>query len=97
MQTSRTASGLKRNRTSSIDVQKKKKGTSPFLGQGVTTVNAELRTGDVFGSVAEQEGNGTHEILRGSHLARRNEGNPLLSQFRVLVEDLAGSKIEWKI
>lgn len=63
-------------------------GVAP-LGKSVTTVNTEIRTSDVLGSITEQEGDGTHEVLGSSHLANRNQGGPLLVKLGVLVEDLA--------
>jgi hypothetical protein len=62
-----------------------------FSSQGVTTVDTEIRTGDVAGSVAEEESDGTHQVLRSTHLTLRDEAGPLLREDRVLVEDFLGA------
>lgn len=68
-----------------------KKGTTfGRLGQGVAAIHPQVRAGDVLGGITEQEGNGAHEILRRSHLTGGDQGDPLVPQFRVLLEDLAG-------
>lgn len=61
------------------------------LSQSVTTVDSQVGTGDILGSVTEQEGDGTHEVFGGTHLADGDERGPLLLQFGVLIEDLARS------
>lgn len=68
-----------------------------YLSQGVAAVDAEIRTGDVLGRVAEQEGDGAHEVFGGTHLPDGDEGSPLVAQLRVLIENLAGTIQEKKI
>ena len=60
------------------------------LGASVTTVNTEIRTGDVLAGIGEQEGDRTHEVLGHPHLALGNEGGPLLLEIWVIIEDLLG-------
>lgn len=60
------------------------------LGDGVATVDAKIGSGDVAGSVAQQESDGTHEVFGGPHLALGNQGCPLPVQLRVLFENLPG-------
>ena len=59
-----------------------------LLRGGVATINAQLGTGYVAGGVGEEEGDSAHEVLRLAHLALRDEGDPLLGELGVLVEDL---------
>lgn len=59
-----------------------------LLRGGVATVNAQLSTGHVAGSVGEEEGDGAHEVLGLAHLALGDERDPLLGELGVLVEDL---------
>lgn len=58
------------------------------LGNGVSAINAEIGTSDVFAGIAEQESDGTHEVFGSSHLTLRDEGGPLAVKFGVLLEDL---------
>lgn len=60
------------------------------LGQSVPAVDAEIRTGDVLGRVGEEEGHGAHQVFGCTHLADGDEGDPLIAELGVLVEDLAG-------
>lgn len=62
----------------------------PLRGR-VTTINAELGAGHVAGGVGKEEGDGAHEVLGLAHLALRDEGDPLLGELGVLVEDLLGA------
>lgn len=57
----------------------------------VTTVNAELGASHVAGGIGEEEGDGAHEILGLAHLALGDEGDPLLGELGVLVENLLGA------
>jgi hypothetical protein len=61
------------------------------LRDSVATVNTQLGAGHVARSIGEEEGDGTHKVLRLAHLALRNEGDPLLGELRVVVEDLLGA------
>lgn len=63
-----------------------------YLSHSVATIDAEIRSSDVLGSIAKQEGHGTHQVLRCTHLASGNERGPLVTKLGVLVEDLAGSE-----
>lgn len=54
----------------------------------VATINAEFSTGHVAGGVGEEEGDSAHEVFGLAHLALRDEGDPLLGELGVLVEDL---------
>ena len=56
-----------------------------LLRGGVATVNAQLSTGHVAGSVGEEEGDGAHEVLGLAHLALGDERDPLLGELGVLV------------
>lgn len=60
------------------------------LCQGVPSVDSEIRPGDIPGCIAEQESHSAHQILRGAHLARRDERDPFVSQFGILVQNLTG-------
>lgn len=60
------------------------------LGNGVTAIDAEIRTGHVRTGIGKQEGDGTHEILGLTHLALGNERGPLLLEVWVVVENLLG-------
>lgn len=70
-------------------MQNRRKFRKKRLGQGVATINTEISTRDVFGGVTEQEGDGSHEIFGGTHLADGDEGGPLIAEVGVLVQDLA--------
>ena len=61
-------------------------------GYGIASVNAEIRPSDVLGGIAKQEGHGTHQVLRCTHLAGGDERDPLVAKLGVLLEDLAGSE-----
>lgn len=63
------------------------------LGDSVSAVNTQVCAGDIAGSIRQQEGHGTHQIGRLTHLALRNERDPLLLEVGVLVEDLLGAII----
>lgn len=62
-----------------------------ILRQGVAAVDAEVRTGDVLGRVAEQEGDGAHEVFGGTHLTDGDEGGPLVAELGVFIENFAGA------
>jgi hypothetical protein len=62
------------------------------LGYGITAVNAEICSSNVLGGIAEQEGHGTHQVFRCTHLADGDERGPLVAKLGVLVEDLASSE-----
>lgn len=62
------------------------------LGYRVATIDAEIRSSDVLGSIAKQEGHGAHQVLRCTHLAGGNERGPLVTKLGVLIKDLAGSE-----
>jgi hypothetical protein len=61
------------------------------LRDGVAAVDAQLRAGHVARSVGEEEGDSAHEVLGLAHLALRDEGDPLLGELGVVVEDLFGA------
>lgn len=61
----------------------------PKSSQSITTINPQISTIDVRSGLTEQEGDGAHEILGGTHLAGGNERGPLLLELLVLVQDLA--------
>lgn len=65
------------------------KGLIP-LGDGVTTVDANVGTRNVATGAGQQEGDGTHEVRGLAHLALGDEGNPLLLEVGLLVKDLLG-------
>lgn len=65
-------------------------GFTPHLGNGVSTVNTEIRSSDVAGSVTQQESDGTHEVFRSTHLTLRDQRGPLPVQLWVLVKNLLG-------
>lgn len=67
-------------------------GFTPPLGDSVSTVNTEIRSSDVAGSVTQQEGDSTHEVFRSTHLALRDQRGPLPVQLWVLVENLLGQR-----
>ena len=54
-------------------------------------LDAQLSAGHVAGGVGEQECDGAHEVLGPAHLALRNEGDPLLGELGVVIEDLLGA------
>jgi len=54
----------------------------------VATVDAQLGASHVARGVGEEEGDGAHEVFGLAHLALRDEGDPLLGELGVLVEDL---------
>lgn len=62
------------------------------LGHRVATIDAEIRPSDVLGCIAKQEGHGTHQVLRCTHLASGNKRGPLVAKLGILIKDLAGSK-----
>jgi len=66
---------------------------SHALRDGVTAVDAQLGTGHVPGSVGEQECDGAHEVLGPAHLALWDEGDPLLGELGVVVENLLGAVV----
>ena len=70
--------------------QKQVQPLSGYLGEGVATVNADIGTSHVLGGITEQEGNGTHQVLGSTHLAGGDERDPLVPQFGVLIQNLAG-------
>jgi hypothetical protein len=57
----------------------------------VATIDTQLGAGHVAGGIGEEEGDGTHEVLRLAHLALRDERDPLLGELGVLVEDFLGA------
>jgi hypothetical protein len=63
-----------------------------LLGQSVTAVDAEVRAGDVPRGIAEQEGDGAHEVLGAAHFALRDEAGPFLGEDGVFVEDFLGAE-----
>lgn len=63
------------------------------LRDRVTAVDAQLGAGHVTGGVGEQECDGAHEVLGSAHLALRDEGNPLLGELGVVIEDLLGAVV----
>lgn len=63
----------------------------PPLGQGVSTINTEIRARDVLGGIAKQERHGTHQVLGRPHLSNGDEGGPLITKLGVLIEDLTGA------
>jgi hypothetical protein len=64
---------------------------SHALRDGVAAVDAQLGAGHVTGGVGEQECDGAHEVLGPAHLALRDEGDPLLGELGVVIEDLLGA------
>ena len=64
------------------------------LGQGVTSINTKVRTGNVLGGITEKESQGTHQVLRSAHLADRDRRGPLVTELGVFVKDLAGAAKE---
>lgn len=69
-----------------------RKALDDHSGQGVAAVDAEIRSGDVLGRVGEEECHGAHQVFGGTHLADGDEGDPLVAELGVLVEDFAGPK-----
>lgn len=65
----------------------------PQLGQGISAINTEIRAGDVLGSIAKEECYGTHQILGRPHLSNGDEGDPLITELGILIEDLTGAII----
>lgn len=63
------------------------------LSQGVATINAEIRTRYVAGSITQEEGNSTHQVFWGTHLACGNQGDPLVAEVRIFLEDLPSTNI----
>jgi hypothetical protein len=63
------------------------------LRDGVAAVDAQIGAGHVTGGVGEQECDGAHEVLGSAHLALRDEGDPLLGELGVVVEDLLGAVV----
>jgi hypothetical protein len=61
------------------------------LRDSVATVNTQLGAGHVARSIGEEEGDGTHKVLRLAHLALRNERDPLLGKLGVVIEDFLGA------
>jgi hypothetical protein len=61
------------------------------LRDSVATVNTQLGAGHVARGIGKEESDGTHEVLGLAHLALRNEGDPLLGELGVVVEDLLGA------
>lgn len=61
------------------------------LSEGVSTVDSQVGARDVSGSVTEQEGDGTHEVLWCTHLTDGDQRGPLAIKLWVLVKDLAGT------
>jgi len=66
----------------------RRSGLRLYLRRSVATVDAQLGAGHVAGSVGEEESDGAHEVLGLTHLALRDEGDPLLGELGVFVEDL---------
>lgn len=62
-----------------------------MLGQGVASINAQIRPGDILGCVREEEGHSAHQVFRNTHLADGDEGDPFIAELGVFVEDLAGA------
>lgn len=61
------------------------------LGQGVATINAQIRPSDVLGCVGEEESNSAHQVFGDTHLADGDEGDPFITELGVFIEDLAGA------
>jgi hypothetical protein len=59
--------------------------------------NTQLGAGHVARGIGEEEGHGTHEVLGLAHFALRNEGDPLLSELGVVIEDLLGTAREERL
>ena len=57
---------------------------------GVASINPQLGAGDVAGSFAQEESNGSHQILRLAHFALRDQRGPVFEELRVVVEDFGG-------
>lgn len=66
------------------------------LCDGVTSINAEICSGYVSRSIWEQKGNWSHQVFWLSHLTLWNEGDPLVLQIWVVIENLLGSEV-WNI
>ena len=60
------------------------------LSNGVASVDPELGAGHVAGSFAQEESDGSHQILRLAHFALGDQGGPMLEQLWVVVEDFGG-------
>ena len=63
-----------------------------YLGQGVAAVNAEVGARNVAGRITEQERHGAHQILRGPHLPGGDQGDPLITELGVFVQDLTSTR-----
>lgn len=61
------------------------------LSDSVTTIDTEISTSHVSGSVRQQEGDSTHEIFWATHLTLWNQTGPLLCELRVIVKNLLGA------
>ncbi|KAG7058227.1 short chain dehydrogenase [Colletotrichum scovillei] len=61
------------------------------LCDGVTAINAEVRTRDVERGIRQQESDGSHKVLGLTHLALGNQRSPLLLEVWVVVKNLLGS------
>lgn len=61
------------------------------LSHSVTTVDAEIGTGNVTSRIGKEEGDGAHQIFWTAHLTLWDEAGPLLGELWVLVEDLLGT------
>ena len=67
------------------------------LGDRVATIDAQVGTGDILRGVRQEEGHRAHQVDRLAHLSLRNQGDPLLLQVRVIVQDLLGAvrRVSW--
>lgn len=63
------------------------------LSDGVPTVDPQLGAGDVARRIAQEVGDGAHQILRLAHFALGDQRGPVLEELGVVVEDFGGPAV----